>query len=94
MLGAFVRKAATRAAADEFCLGDALTPELPKLFKRTFRGVHLLDWLEREELYKAGGEEDFRRAAEAAQIAEAESFGPEISDTGPFPATRSGVRDE
>ena len=41
-----------------------------------------------------GGEEDFSRAAETAQIAQAETFGPDEPDTDPFPATRSGVHDE
>ena len=46
----------------------ALTPELAELIKRTFRGVHLLAWLKRKKLDRAGNEEDFRRAAEAAKL--------------------------
>ena len=65
-LGAFVRKAAARAAADEFGLGDALMPDLAKLIKWTFRGVHLLAWIKREELDRAGGDRNYRSAAEAA----------------------------
>ena len=62
--GAFVRKTAARAAADELGLdGGGLTPELAELIKRTFRSVHLLARLKREELAKDGGEEDFLRAA-------------------------------
>ena len=54
-LGPFVRKAASRAVVDEFGRGDALMPELAKLIKWTFRDVHLLAWINREELERAGG---------------------------------------
>ena len=73
--GAFVRKAAARAAANDLYLyGGGLTPELAELIKRTFRGVHLLAYLKREELDKTGGEKDFRRAVEAAKIAQSETL--------------------
>ena len=78
--GAFVRKAAARASADDLYLyGGGLTPELAELVKRTFRGVHLLTWLKREELGRAGGEEDFRNAVEAAKIAQSETLVKEES---------------
>ena len=51
-----------------------LTPGLDELIKRTFRGVHLLVWLKREDLTRTGREEDFTRAAEAAQT---ETLGPD-----------------
>ena len=73
--GTFVRKAAARAAADDLYLyGGGLTPELAELIKRTFRGVHLLAYLKREELDKAGGERKFRSAVEAAMIAQSETL--------------------
>ena len=73
--GAFVRKAVAHAAANDLYLyGGGLTPELAELIKRTFRGVHLLAYLKREELDKAGGEKDFRRAVEAAKIAQSETL--------------------
>ena len=44
--GSFVRKAAAPAAADDLYLyGGGLTPELPELIKRTFRGAHMLTYL-------------------------------------------------
>ena len=86
---------ATRAARDGLGLGGGtLTPELFELFKRTSRSAHLLAWLKREELDGVGGEEDFRRAAETARIAQAETFGPDEPGADPFPATHSGVHDE
>ena len=78
MPGAFVREAAARAAAEELDLNDGqLTPELIELIKRTFRGVHLLAFLKREELGGIDKDEDFKRAAEAARIAQADTFGPD-----------------
>ena len=86
--GAFVRETATRAAAENLDLSDAqLTPELIELVKRTFRGVHLLAYLKREELEAADRGENFGRAAEAARIAQAETFGPDGSDSGPSTAS-------
>ena len=76
--GSFVRKAAARAAADDLYLyGGGLTPELAELIKRTFRGVHLLTYLRREELDRSGKEDLFDRAAEAARTAQAETFDPD-----------------
>ena len=78
----FVREAAAYAAAQELDLGEQrLTPELTEIIKRTFRGVHLLAYLKREELDAADKGEDFRRAAEAAQTAQAKTFGPDRLDT-------------
>ena len=96
--GTFVRKAAARAAADDLYLyGGGLTPELAELIKRTFRGVHLLAYLKREELGAAGEEGGFRKAAEAARVAQAEMLGPDGPVTGlggVSPATLTGIRDE
>ena len=51
MPGAFVRQAAARAAAEGSDLDrDRLAPELFELFKTTFRGVHVLAYLKRQEL--------------------------------------------
>ena len=76
--GTFVRKAAARAAADDLNLyGGGLTPELAELIKRTFRGVHLLARLKHEELDHTGADDNFRRAAEAARIAQSEILGAE-----------------
>ena len=47
-----------------------MTPELIELIKRTFRGVHLLAYLKREELVQTGKENDLQRAAEAANAAQ------------------------
>ena len=74
----FVREASARAAAEELDLDEGrLTPELTDILKRTFRGVHLLAYLKREELDAAGEAGDFERAAEAARAAQDEAFGSE-----------------
>ena len=74
--GAFVREAAARAAAEEGGLADSrLTPELIDLFKKTFRGVHLLAWLKREELEQLGKLDDFENAAAVARNVQDETFG-------------------
>ena len=44
---------------------------------RTFRGVHLLAFLKREECDQAGKVENFERAANAARAAEDAAFGRE-----------------
>ena len=76
----FVRRAAARTAADDLHLdGSALTPQLAELVKRTFRGVHLLAYLKREELEGSGREELFDRAAEDARIAQDATIGPDQS---------------
>ena len=78
--GAFVRETATRAAAENLDLSDAqLTPELIELVKRTFRGVHLLAFLKREELAELGKGDDIKRAAEAAKVAQSSTLGAEDS---------------
>ena len=64
------------ALAAAFTAGSRLTPELTELIKRTFRGVHLLAFLEREEFGRADREEDLRRAAEAETLGTDEP-GPE-----------------
>ncbi len=72
----FVRRAAARTAADDLHLdGSALTPELTELVKRTFRGVHLLTYLKREELDGSGKGMAFDRAAEDARAAQVKSLG-------------------
>jgi len=69
--GEFVREAAVRIAAKENGLSDVqLPPDLIELIKKTFRGVHVLAYLEREQLELAGEQERFRRAAGAAQAAQ------------------------
>ena len=72
----FVREAAAYAAAQELDLGEhRLTPELIEIIKRTFRGVHMLAFLKREELAELGKADDVRRAAEAARVAQIEMLG-------------------
>ena len=62
--GEFVRLAAGRVAAEENGLPDApLTPELIELIKKTFRGVHVLAYLKREELNDVGSLERLNSAA-------------------------------
>ncbi|MXW85370.1 MAG: hypothetical protein F4Z55_05420 [Boseongicola sp. SB0667_bin_21] len=76
----FVRRAAARAAADDLRLdGGGLTPELAELVKRTFRGVHLLTYLKREELDASGKGTLFDRAAEDARTAQAKALETESS---------------
>ena len=72
----FVRRAAARAAADDLHLDvGGLTPELAELVKRTFRGVHLLTYLKREELDGSGKATFFDRAAEDARTAQVKALG-------------------
>ena len=72
----FVRRAAARAAAEDLHVeGGGLTPELAELVKRTFRGVHLLTYLKREELDGSGMGTLFDRAAEDARSAQGKAFG-------------------
>ncbi len=74
--GPFVRKAATRAAADDLYLyGGGLTPELAELIERTFRGVHLLAYLKQEERAGSDRETLFDRAAEDARAAQIRALG-------------------
>ncbi|MDE0347214.1 MAG: hypothetical protein OXI66_15755, partial [Boseongicola sp.] len=76
----FVRRAAARAAAEDLRLnGGGLTPELAELVKRTFRGVHLLTYLKREELDASGKGTLFDRAAEDARTAQAKALETESS---------------
>ena len=80
--GSFVRRAAARAAADDLYLyGGSLTPELAELIQRTFRGVHLLAYLKREELDGSDREADFDRAAEDARLAWIKAFGSPASSS-------------
>lgn len=80
----FVREAAAHAVSQELDLDDGrLTPELIELFKRTFRGVHLLAFLKREELAEVGKEDDIRRAAKAAKIAQDETLGNDKTEPTP-----------
>jgi len=51
--GEFVRMLTTSALSQDSDREEALiTPEIVELIKRTFRGVHLLAYLKREELYQ------------------------------------------
>ena len=73
--GEFVREAAGRVAAEKNGLPDVqLTPELIELIKTTFRGVHVLAYLKREQLDHAGEQERFKRAVRAAQTAQLDSL--------------------
>ena len=73
--GEFVREAARRVAAEKNGLSDVqLTPELTELIKTTFRGVHVLAYLKREQLHLAGEQERFKRAVKAAQTAQLDAF--------------------
>ena len=68
--GEFVREAAGRVAAEQDGLSDVqLTPELIELIKTTFRGVHVLAYLKREQLHRAGEQERFKRAVGASRTA-------------------------
>ena len=72
--GEFVREAAVSVAAQNDGLADVrLTPELIELIKKTFRGVHVLAYLKREQLDHAGEQERFKRAVHAAQTAQLDS---------------------
>lgn len=74
--GAFVREAAARAAAEDLGFDDGrIAPELIELLKKTFRGVHLLTYLKRQESIGLGREEDFRAAAGNARLAQDETLG-------------------
>lgn len=71
----FVRNVSARAAAEELDLAEPrLTPELVELIKRTFRGVHLLAYLKREELGQTGQRNTFQLAATAALTAQSETL--------------------
>ena len=72
---AFVRNAAARAAAEGIRLDEGhLTPELIDLFKRTFRGVHVLAYLKHGELEQLDRLEDFENAVEDARSAQDETL--------------------
>ena len=74
MPGAFVREAAARAATQGSDLDEGrLTPELIELFKTTFRGVHVLAYLKRQELVDRL--EDFETAVEHARSLQDETLG-------------------
>ena len=76
--GTFVRKAAAHAAADDLYLyGSGLTTEPAELIKRTFRGVHLLTLLKREEFAGLGEDDKFSAAVEDAWIAQLNTLGIE-----------------
>ena len=79
--GAFVRKAAARAAADDLYLyGGGLTPELADLIQRTHRAVHLLTYVKREELAGSEREALFERAAEDASAVQIRVLGTDQSE--------------
>ena len=80
--GSSVRGWRQRRADDLYLYGGGLTPELAELVKRTFRGVHLLTYLKREELVELGRENKLDGAAEAARIAQDETLGTDTSETG------------
>ena len=75
MPGAFVREAAARAAEGLDRDNGRLTPELIELFKTTFRGVHVLAYLKRQELTELDRLEDFERAVEHARSLQDETLG-------------------
>ena len=60
-----------------YLYGRGLTPKLPELIKRAFRGVHLLAYLEHEELTQIGRSEDFESAAEDARTVQHETLVPD-----------------
>lgn len=73
--GEFVREAAGRIAAEDNGLSSVrLTPELIELITKTFRGVHVLAYLKREQLHHAGEQERFYRAVQAAQTAQLDTL--------------------
>ena len=78
--GEFVREAAVRVATEKDGLADVqLTPELIELIKKTFRGVHVLAYLRREQLDHAGEPEKFQRAVNAAQSAQLQTLSKSLS---------------
>ena len=95
--GSFVRKAAARAAANDLYLyGGGLTPELAELIKRTFRGVHLLAYLKREELDGSDRKDLFGRAAVDAQAAQDRTLGADETNAATLDTlsrTNSGTAD-
>ena len=60
--------------------GGGLTPGLAEVIKRTFRSMHFLAWLRREELAAVGRESDLDAAAESARRALAEMLGETDAD--------------
>lgn len=69
------------APARQIDLDDGrLTPEPIELIRRTFSGMHLPAYLEREELAARSKEDAFKRTAEAGELAEAQTFGQEDSN--------------
>ena len=80
--GEFVREAAGRVAAENNGLADVqLTPELIELIKTTFRGVHVLTYLKREQLHRADELEGFNRAVRAAQTAQLDTLSASEDDS-------------
>ncbi len=80
--GEFVRDAALRVATEENGLSDVqLTPELIELIKTTFRGVHVLAYLKREQLDLAGEQERFKHAVLAAQTAQLDTLSASEDDS-------------
>ena len=79
--GEYIRDAAARSATKELGLNEGqLTPQMIEMIKRTFRGVHLLAYLKREEFVELGREDDLKAAAEAARIAQSDMLGSDESD--------------
>ena len=77
----FVRRAAVSAATGHFRLDSGgVTPELAELVKRTFRGVHLLTYLKRDELNGSGNGPRFDRAADDARVAQIKALGTDRPD--------------
>ena len=69
--GEYVREATVRTVAEASGFSDTqLPPELIELLKRTFRGVHVLAYLKREQLVQAGRQDEFDTAATAARTAQ------------------------
>ena len=79
--GEFVREAAGRVAAEQNGLSDVqLTPELIELITKTFRGVHVLAYLKREQLELVGEQERFKHAVMAAQTAQLDTLSASEDD--------------
>lgn len=79
--GEYIRDTAARSATKELGLNEGqLTPQMIEMIKRTFRGVHLLAYLKREEFVELGREDDLKAAAEAARIAQSDMLGSDESD--------------
>lgn len=83
-------------ADDVYPYGGGLTPELAELIKQTFRGVHLLAYLEHDELDGSDRKDLFNGAAADARTAQDETLGldqPNAATPDTPSSTSSGVAD-